>query len=212
MERKTLHDWDVARGCGRCRASAKSTPGADSPSSTTSSSIPQRLERYGLALRQVYRRHRRQQRLVQRRLHRASRRSASPSAASDSPPARTTSRRIVVTCSRRGARARRAMSPTCSLAPMPRQGAVTRDGRGERRRRHGDHAQGRERPRRRERVKARHRRRSQRALPAGVTIVPFYDQTEVIDRTSATVRRNLSRARCWWSSCCSSSCATSGRR
>ncbi len=29
------------------------------------------------------------------------------------------------------------------------------------------------------------------SLPGDVTITPFYDQTEVIDRTSATVRRNL---------------------
>ena len=28
-------------------------------------------------------------------------------------------------------------------------------------------------------------------LPAGLSIVPFYDQSEVIERTSRTVRRNL---------------------
>jgi cobalt-zinc-cadmium resistance protein CzcA len=74
--------------------------------------------------------------------------------------------------------------------PMPRQGAVTRDGRGETVAGmvimlKGENGRD---------VGARAKFRIeeiQRSLPAGVTIVPFYDQTAVIDRTSATVRRNL---------------------
>lgn len=74
--------------------------------------------------------------------------------------------------------------------PMPRQGAVTRDGRGETVAGmvimlKGENGRD---------VGARAKLRIeeiQRSLPAGVTLVPFYDQTDVIDRTSATVRRNL---------------------
>lgn len=73
---------------------------------------------------------------------------------------------------------------------MPRQGAVTRDGRGESvagmviilKGENGRDVG--------ERVKLRIDE-IQRSLPTGVAVVPFYDQTEVIDRTSATVRRNL---------------------
>jgi heavy metal efflux system protein len=73
---------------------------------------------------------------------------------------------------------------------MPRQGAVTRDGRGETVAGMvimlmGENGRD---------VGARAKLRIaeiQRSLPAGVTMVPFYDQTAVIDRTSATVRRNL---------------------
>ncbi len=73
---------------------------------------------------------------------------------------------------------------------MARQGAVTRDGRGESvagmvimlTGENGRDVGGRAKLRIDE---------IQRSLPAGITVVPFYDQTEVIDRTSATVRRNL---------------------
>ena len=74
--------------------------------------------------------------------------------------------------------------------PMPRQGAVTRDGRGETVAGmvimlKGENGRD---------VGARAKlsiEEIQRSLSAGVTMVPFYDQTDVIDRTSATVRRNL---------------------
>ena len=74
--------------------------------------------------------------------------------------------------------------------PMPRQGAVTRDGRGETVAGmvimlKGENGRD---------VGARAMLRIeeiQQSLPAGVTLTPFYDQTAVIDRTAATVRRNL---------------------
>ncbi len=73
---------------------------------------------------------------------------------------------------------------------MPRQGAVTRDGRGESVAGmvimlKGENGRD---------VGARAKAQIaeiQKSLPAGVTMVPFYDQTAVIDRTSATVARNL---------------------
>lgn len=73
---------------------------------------------------------------------------------------------------------------------MPRQGAVTRDGQGESVAGmvimlKGENGRD---------VGARAKLRIaeiERSLPAGVKVVPFYDQTAVIDRTSATVTRNL---------------------
>lgn len=73
---------------------------------------------------------------------------------------------------------------------MARQGAVTRDGKGETVAGmvimlKGENGRD---------VGARAKLRIDeihRSLPAGVKMVPFYDQTEVIERTSATVRRNL---------------------
>ncbi|HTV02856.1 MAG TPA: CusA/CzcA family heavy metal efflux RND transporter [Luteitalea sp.] len=73
---------------------------------------------------------------------------------------------------------------------MPRQGAVTRDGRGETvagmvimLKGENGHTVGNRARTRIEEIRA--------SLPADVRITPFYDQTTVIDRTSATVRRNL---------------------
>ena len=76
------------------------------------------------------------------------------------------------------------------VGPMPRQGAVTRDGRGESVAGMVIMLKGENGKDVAERAKARIAEVS-RTLPKGVTLTPFYDQTEVIDRTSATVKRNL---------------------
>lgn len=76
------------------------------------------------------------------------------------------------------------------IAPMPRQGAVTRDGKGESiagmvimlKGENGRDVAA--------RVKTRMSEVEQQ-LPTGVSIVPFYDQSEVITRTAQTVRQNL---------------------
>lgn len=75
-------------------------------------------------------------------------------------------------------------------APMPRQGAVTRDGRGETVAGMVIMLKGENGKTVAEQVKARIAEIVQ-SLPKGMTIVPFYDQTEVIDSTAQTVRRNL---------------------
>jgi len=74
------------------------------------------------------------------------------------------------------------------LGPMPRQGAVTRDGRGEAVSGMVIMLKGENGKNVIERVKARF---ASLRLPEGVKIRPFYDQSEVIDGTIATVRRNL---------------------
>ncbi|MES1256398.1 MAG: CusA/CzcA family heavy metal efflux RND transporter, partial [Acidobacteriota bacterium] len=76
------------------------------------------------------------------------------------------------------------------IGSMPRQGAVTHDGAGESvagmvimlKGENGKDVGA--------RVKARIADVI-RTLPGGLTLTPFYDQTEVIDRTASTVRRNL---------------------
>ncbi len=76
------------------------------------------------------------------------------------------------------------------VGAMPRQGAVTRDGNGETvagmiimlKGENGNNVI--------QRVKARIAE-IQKTLPSGVRLNPFYDQSEVIDRTIGTVRNNL---------------------
>ncbi len=77
---------------------------------------------------------------------------------------------------------------TVELGAMPRQGAVTRDGLGERVSGMVIMLKGENGKRVIERVK--HKLASLR-LPEGVTLRPFYDQSTVIDSTIATVSRNL---------------------
>ena len=74
------------------------------------------------------------------------------------------------------------------LHPMPRQGAVTRDGNGESVSGMTIMLKGENGREVNRRVKAKF---ASLSLPDGVKIVPFYDQTEVIDRTIRTVRNNL---------------------
>jgi cobalt-zinc-cadmium resistance protein CzcA len=75
-----------------------------------------------------------------------------------------------------------------SVAPMPRQGAVLRDGKGETISGMVIMLKGENGKRVIERVKA---KLASLSLPPELRISGFYDQSEVIDRTIATVRRNL---------------------
>ncbi|MCC7340128.1 MAG: efflux RND transporter permease subunit [Bryobacterales bacterium] len=77
---------------------------------------------------------------------------------------------------------------TVQLGAMPRQGAVTRDGLGERVSGMVIMLKGENGKRVIERVK---QKLSELHLPEGVKLLPFYDQSEVIDTTIATVGRNL---------------------
>jgi cobalt-zinc-cadmium resistance protein CzcA len=76
------------------------------------------------------------------------------------------------------------------VGPTPRFGAVTRDGRGETLAGMVIMLKGENGKAVAERVKARFDEISS-TLPPGVHVTPFYDQTEVIDRTAHTVRKNL---------------------
>ncbi|HEX5819212.1 MAG TPA: CusA/CzcA family heavy metal efflux RND transporter [Gemmatimonadales bacterium] len=76
------------------------------------------------------------------------------------------------------------------IGPMPRQGAVTRDGKGETIAGMVIMMKGENSRTVGARVKARVDEIA-KTLPAGLTLTPFYDQTEVVDRTARTVRNNL---------------------
>ncbi len=77
-----------------------------------------------------------------------------------------------------------------AIGEMPRSGAVTRDGKGESVAGMVIMLKGENGKRIAERVKAKVAEIAE-SLPKGLSIVPFYDQSEVIDRTSYTVRKNL---------------------
>ncbi len=77
-----------------------------------------------------------------------------------------------------------------TIGEMPRSGAVTRDGKGESVAGMVIMLKGENGKRIAERVKAKVAEIAE-SLPSGLSIVPFYDQSEVIDRTSHTVRKNL---------------------
>ncbi|HQR67401.1 MAG TPA: CusA/CzcA family heavy metal efflux RND transporter [Thermoanaerobaculia bacterium] len=77
-----------------------------------------------------------------------------------------------------------------TVGAMPRHGAVTRDGRGESVAGMVIMLKGENGKAVAERVKSRVKE-IESSLPKGLSIAPFYDQTEVIDRTSHTVRKNL---------------------
>ena len=77
-----------------------------------------------------------------------------------------------------------------TIGPMPRQGAVTRDGNGETVSGMIIMLKGANGKLVNEAVKAR-LSEIESSLPPGVQIRPFYDQSEVIDRTIKTVERNL---------------------
>jgi cobalt-zinc-cadmium resistance protein CzcA len=188
MERKTLHDWEL-------RTRLRSVPGVSEINSwgglTRQYHVivdPRQLDRYGLTLRQVY--------------SAIEANNASFSGGFiEHRSERYTVRGVglvsteqdlgqIVVSSVDGVPVLVGDVATIQLAPMPRQGAVTRDGEGESvagmvimLKGENGHAVA-------QRVKARIDD-ALGAFPAGVTITPFYDQTEVIENTASTVRRNL---------------------
>ncbi|MCC7416767.1 MAG: efflux RND transporter permease subunit [Acidobacteria bacterium] len=188
MERKALHDGEI-------RARLRSVKGVSEINSwgglTRQYQVivdPYRLDRYGLALRDVF--------------DAVARNNASFSGGfiehgSERYTVRGTGlaageadlRRIVL-ASMDGAPVFVSDVAEVVAAPTPRYGAVTRDGEGETLAGMVIMLKGENGKAVAERVKARLEEIGQ-TLPGGVRITPFYDQTEVIDRTAHTVRKNL---------------------
>ena len=188
MARKTLHDWEV-------RTRLRSVPGVSEVNSwgglTRQLHVvvdPRRLEQYGLSLRQVF-------------TAIADNNASFSGGFIEHHAERYTVRGVgvardaadigrVVLTSVEGAPVFVSDVAEVQVGSMPRQGAVTRDGRGETlagmvimlKGENGRDVAG--------RVKTRIAE-IQKSLPAGMQIVPFYDQTEVIERTFHTVRKNL---------------------
>jgi cobalt-zinc-cadmium resistance protein CzcA len=188
MEKKTLHDWDV-------RARLRSVRGVSEVNSwgglTKQYHVivhPQRLDRYGLALRHVVQSVADNNAsfsggFVEHRSERFTVRGSGLAAGVDDL-------RHVVLASVEGVPILLGDVADVGVGPLPRSGAVTRDGKGEtvagmvimlKGENGRDVAR---------RVKARIDE-IQTTLPAGMRIEPFYDQSEVIDRTSRTVTKNL---------------------
>ena len=188
MEVKTIHDWDV-------RTRLRSVPGVSEVNSwgglTKQYHVvvdPARLEKYGLSLRHVYE-------------SIAGSNTSFSGGYIEHGSERYTVRgvglardeadlRMIVLKASAGSAVTVGDIATVGVAPMARHGAVTRDGRGEAvsgmvimlKGENGRDVTA--------RVKARVDEIAA-GLPTGVAIVPFYDQSEVIQRTAQTVRKNL---------------------
>ncbi len=188
MEKKTLHDWDV-------RARLRSVKGVSEVNSwgglTRQYHVivrPASLEKYGLSLHQVLAAVSANNSsfsggFVEHRSERFTVRGSGLATGSEDL------RRIVL-ASVEGVPILLGDVADVAVGPMPRSGAVTRDGKGEtvagmvimRKGENGRDVAARV----KERIVA-----VQKTLPAGMTLTPFYDQSEVITRTSRTVTRNL---------------------
>ncbi len=188
MSVKTLHDWDV-------RTRLRSVRGVSEVNSwgglTRQYQVlvdPSRLEKYGLSLRQVY-------------AAIAANNTSFSGGYIEHSSERYTVRGVglatgegdlseIVLKATGGTPVTVGDVATVTVAPMPRQGAVTRDGEGESiagmvimlKGENGRDVAA--------RVKARMAEVEQQ-LPKGLKVVPFYDQSEVIARTFQTVRKNL---------------------
>jgi cobalt-zinc-cadmium resistance protein CzcA len=188
MDLKTLHEWDI-------KYQLRAVPGVNEINTwgglTRQHHVvadPVRLRSYGLTLRDVYERLRENnenfgggfiehgsEQYTVRGLGRA-------------PSARALEQ--IVVASHAGSPVYLRDVAEVRVGAMPRQGAVTRDGRGETVSGMVIMLKGENGKNVIERVKAR-LEQVQKSLPAGVRVAPFYDQAEVIDRTIRTVRNNL---------------------
>jgi cobalt-zinc-cadmium resistance protein CzcA len=188
MEKKTLHDWDI-------RARLRSVRGVSEINSwgglTKQYHVivpPRRLERYGLSLHHVVEAVSANNAsfsggFVEHRSERFTVRGSGLAAGVEDL------RRIVL-ASVGGVPILLGDVADVETGPLPRSGAVTRDGRGETVAGMVIMLKGENGRDVAERVKERIVG-IQKALPAGMRIEPFYDQSEVIDRTSHTVTKNL---------------------
>jgi cobalt-zinc-cadmium resistance protein CzcA len=188
MEKKTLHDWDV-------RARLRSVKGVSEVNSWGGLTkqyhvivYPMRLERYGLSLRQVV------QSVADNNAsfsggfveHRSERFTVRGSGLATG----VEDLRRIVLASVEGVPILLGDVAEVGEGPLPRSGAVTRDGEGETVAGMVIMLKGENGREVATRVKARIEE-IQTTLPAGMRIEPFYDQSEVIGRTSRTVARNL---------------------
>ncbi len=189
MDLKTLHEWQI-------KNQLRTVPGVNEVNTWggetqqyTIEADPVRLQRYGLSLRDIFDRvrennanfgggyieHAAEQYTV-RGLGRAQ-------TAADLES--------IVVLARAGTPVLLRDVAQVTLRPMQRQGAVLRDGKGETVSGMAIMLKGENGRRVIDRVKA---KLASLRLPEGVRIVPFYDQSEVIDPTLSTVRRNLLEA------------------
>lgn len=188
MERKTLHDWDVRTQLRSVRGISEINSWGGLTRQYHVLVDPSKLERYNLSLRQVFDAIAANNTsfsggFIEHRSERYTVRGAG--LVTDEQDIG----RIVVD-ETKGVPVLVSDVADVRIGAMPRQGAVTRDGAGESVAGMVIMLKGENGKTVAERAKARLAEVGRR-LPSGVTLTPFYDQTEVIDRTAATVRRNL---------------------
>ncbi len=189
MELKTLHEWQVKLGLRTVAGvNEVNTWGGESQQYQIEVD-PIRLQRYGLSLRDVFERVRE---------NNANFGGGYIEHASEQYTVlglgRTTTVRDIeriVVLARAGTPVLLSEVARVSTAPMPRQGAVLRDGKGETVSGMAIMLKGENGRQVIERVKE---KLTSLRMPEGVKIVPFYDQATVIDSTIATVKRNLFEA------------------
>jgi cobalt-zinc-cadmium resistance protein CzcA len=188
LERKALHDWEI-------RARLRSVKGVSEVNSwggeTRQYQVvvdPMRLDRYGVTLRQVFEAVARNNQsfsggFIEHRSERYTVRGTGLVTGDEDL------RRVVV-ASTDGIPVFVSDVADVATAAIARYGAVTRDGRGESLAGMVIMLKGENGKAVAERVKSRIDDIA-RTLPKDVTVTPFYDQTEIIDRTAHTVRKNL---------------------
>ena len=186
MELKTIHEWQVKNQLRTIAGVNEVNTWGGETRQYHVEVDPVRLQRYGLSLRDVYQRirennanfgggfieHASEQYTV-RGLGRTA-------AASDLEQ--------IVVLARAGTPVLLRDVATVAVRPMPRQGAVLRDGQGETVSGMVIMLKGENGKRVIDRVKA---KLAGIRLPEGVRLLPFYDQSTVIDGTIATVKKNL---------------------
>ncbi|MCS6817949.1 MAG: CusA/CzcA family heavy metal efflux RND transporter [Blastocatellia bacterium] len=188
MELKTLHDWVI-------RPQLRTLPGVSEVNSWGGFIRqyhvlvdPERLLAYGLTLREVYEAIARSNAnfgggYVERGAEAYLIRGLGRLQSADDL------RNVIITA-KAGVPVRVADVATVDVGPALRHGAVTKNGRGEVVSGMVIMTKGENSKRVIERIKERVRE-IERTLPPGVRIVPFYDQTELIQRTTRTVATNL---------------------
>ncbi len=188
MTKKTLHDWDIRTRLRSVRGVSELNSWGGLTQQYQVVVDPRQLDRFGLTLRQVF------QAIADNNAsfgggfieHRSERYTVRGVGLATG----VEDLRNIVVAAMDGTPIYVRDVAAVTVGAMPRQGAVTRDGRGESvagmvimlKGENGKDVAA--------RVKARLAEIAA-TLPAGLSIVPFYDQTEVIDRTAHTVRKNL---------------------
>jgi cobalt-zinc-cadmium resistance protein CzcA len=188
MDKKTFHDWEIRPRLRSVRGVSEINSWGGLTKQYHVIVRPRRLERYGLSLHQVVEAVADNNAsfgggFVEHRSERFTVRGAGLARGVEDL-------RRVVLASVEGVPILLGDVADIGEGPMPRSGAVTRDGKGETvagmvimlKGENGKDVAARV----KERIAS-----IQTTLPAGMTLVPFYDQSEVIDRTSHTVTKNL---------------------
>jgi cobalt-zinc-cadmium resistance protein CzcA len=186
MELKTIHDWQV-------RYALRTVPGVNEVNSwggeTKTYTVevdPVRLQRYGLTLREVFERIRENNSnfgggFIEHAMEQYTVRGLGRAAGVDDLEQ-------IVLLARAGTPVRVRDVATVAERPLPRQGATTRDAKGEVVSGMAIMLKGENGRRVIDRVKA---KLATLRLPEGVRVVPFYDQSTVINGTLATVQKAL---------------------